>query len=78
MDGLESVAPFTISALGPQIKAKPASDDDAKGLSGLVKYLYGNGEKERLGIVRWGPVEMYLTLRVPNDPNPGYGLLLHA
>ena len=54
---------------------------DAKRLSGLVKYLHSGGAKqgkEKVGIVRWGPVEMYVTLRVPEDPNPGFGLLLHA
>jgi hypothetical protein len=28
-------------------------------------------------VVRWGPIEFFLTLRDPQDPKPSHGLILH-
>ena len=33
---------------------------------------------DKVAIVRWGPIELYLTLRAPEDPRPSHGLILHA
>lgn len=72
-------------------KAKPVSGRDASALHSFVHHLYGAvkgpggreavgavhvSRKERVGVVKWGSLDFYLTLRDPNDPNPSYGLFL--
>jgi hypothetical protein len=66
-------------------KVKPVTAQDACALKGFVSYLYGgkaSGQegggtrKEKVAVVKWGSLDFYLTLRVSEDPNPGYGLLL--
>jgi hypothetical protein len=66
-------------------KAKPVTAQDACALKGFVSYLYGGkasgqegggARKEKVAVVKWGSLDFYLTLRVSEDPNPGYGLLL--
>ena len=65
------------------IKAKPASQRDEAKLHPFLNYLakgIASGAGCRAAVVRWGPIEMYLSLREPNNPSPtpSYGLILHA
>ncbi|GAX78270.1 hypothetical protein CEUSTIGMA_g5712.t1 [Chlamydomonas eustigma] len=73
------------------IKAKPVSSEDCKGLEGFVNHLAGirnpNSDissssssrgREKVAVVRWGPIEFFLTLRDPQDPLPSHGLFLHV
>ena len=60
------------------IKAKPTSTQGAEKLGGLIRYLVARVAegKEKAGLVRWGPLEFFVVARVPDDPNPNFGVLL--
>jgi hypothetical protein len=67
-----------------QIKAKPVSGEDCNMLKGFVEHLAGitpndlsRRGREKVAVVRWGPIEFFLTLRDPQDPKPSHGLILH-
>ena len=66
------------------IKAKPASHRDEAKLHPFLTYLAKGIDSDagtsKVAVVRWGPIEMYLTLREPKNlkPEPGFGLILHA
>lgn len=60
------------------VKAKPTSTQGAAKLGGLIRYLLARVDKgkEKAGLVRWGPLEFFVVARVPDNPNPDFGVLL--
>ncbi len=63
-----------------QVKAKPVSSADAARLKGFVEYLAGKKPegKERVGTIKWGCLEFYVTVRDPKDPTPSHGVILYV